>query len=93
MLFIDRINGITVVDAVGKSPLKLAIIGAGPSGLVSARYAISYGHDVTVFEQGDELGGNWGYTDRIGKDKYGVNIHTATYKGLRFILIFDFFGF
>lgn len=54
-----------------------------PAGLVSAKHSITQGHEVTVYEQGEELGGVWVYTDQIGRNKYGVNIHTAMYKGLR----------
>lgn len=83
ILFIDQLNGKSIVDAAEKPRLKIAIVGAGPSGLVSARHAASYGHNVTVYEQSDELGGVWVYTDRVGKNEYGVKIHTAMYKGLR----------
>jgi dimethylaniline monooxygenase (N-oxide forming) len=37
----------------------VAIIGAGPSGLVAAKYALQAGFDVTVFEASDDLGGQW----------------------------------
>lgn len=67
--------------------LNVAIIGAGPSGIVSAKYAIEQGFKVTVYEQGEEVGGVWVYTDRIGKDKFGNEIHTALYKGLRQVLL------
>lgn len=70
-----------------KSSLNIAIIGAGPAGLASARRSIGQGHNVTVYEQQNELGGVWVYTDEIGKNKYGLNIHTAMYKELRFAFI------
>src|ERR1700710_1913717 len=38
---------------------RLAIIGAGPGGLVAARYALEAGFDVAVFEASDDLGGQW----------------------------------
>ena len=37
----------------------MAIIGAGPSGLVAAKHALEAGFDVTVFEASDDLGGQW----------------------------------
>ena len=40
----------------------MAIIGAGPSGLVAAKHALEAGFDVTVFEASDELGGQWNTT-------------------------------
>jgi flavin-binding monooxygenase-like protein len=38
---------------------RVAVIGAGPSGLVAAKCALEAGFDVTVFEAGDTLGGQW----------------------------------
>src|SRR3954447_9378400 len=38
---------------------RIAIIGAGPSGLVTAKYALEAGFDVVVFEASDALGGQW----------------------------------
>jgi dimethylaniline monooxygenase (N-oxide forming) len=38
---------------------RVAVIGAGPGGLVAARYAIEAGFDTTVFEASDDLGGQW----------------------------------
>lgn len=65
------------------SGLNVMVIGSGASGLVSAKYAIEQGHKVTVYEQGEELGGQWVYTDKVGKDEYGNDIHSAMYKNLR----------
>ncbi|OQX84545.1 MAG: hypothetical protein B6D63_04275 [Candidatus Latescibacteria bacterium 4484_7] len=36
---------------------KVAIVGGGPSGLTAAYYLKSYGHNATIFEMHDELGG------------------------------------
>lgn len=83
LLNIYQIYGATAVNDEKKSILNIAVIGAGPSGLVSARHSIADGHEVTVYEQQEELGGVWVYTDQIGKNKYGVDTHTAMYKGLR----------
>lgn len=63
--------------------LKVAIIGAGASGLCSAKRSVEEGFKVTVYEQSEHLGGQWHYTDKRGKDEYGVNIHSAMYQGLR----------
>lgn len=65
-------------------PIKnIAIIGAGTTGLISAKLAVDRGFNVTVFEQNEELGGTWWYTDEIGKNKYGIDVHTSAYEGLR----------
>ena len=37
----------------------VAVIGAGPAGLVAAKHALEAGFDVTVFEAQDDLGGQW----------------------------------
>jgi hypothetical protein len=38
---------------------RIAVIGAGPSGLAAAKHALDAGFDVTVFEASDALGGQW----------------------------------
>ena len=38
---------------------RIAVIGAGPSGLVAAKHALDAGFDVSVFEASDALGGQW----------------------------------
>jgi hypothetical protein len=38
---------------------RVAVIGAGPGGLVSAKHAIEAGFQVSVFEASDDLGGQW----------------------------------
>ena len=43
---------------MGKVP-KVAIIGAGPAGLVAARYLLQHGFDPVLFEQSSRLGGQW----------------------------------
>ena len=56
-----------LVSRRGESPLcvhlradaHVAVIGAGPSGLVAAKHALEAGFEVTVFEASDDLGGQW----------------------------------
>ncbi|UGS34912.1 flavin-containing monooxygenase [Capillimicrobium parvum] len=38
---------------------RIAVIGAGPAGLVAAKHALQAGFDVTVFEASDTVGGQW----------------------------------
>ena len=38
---------------------KVAIVGAGPSGLVVARYLLLHGFTPVIFEQGSRVGGQW----------------------------------
>lgn len=65
--------------------LNVAVIGSGTSGLASAKYALAQGYNVTIYEQAEEFGGIWWYTNKTGKDQYGVNVHTAMYQGLRYL--------
>jgi cation diffusion facilitator CzcD-associated flavoprotein CzcO len=59
---------------------RVAIIGAGPSGLAAAKHALEAGFDVTVFEASDALGGQW-YTTA---DHSGVwpGMHTNTSRAM-----------
>ena len=41
---------------------RVAVIGAGPGGLVAAKHAIEAGFEVSVFEASDDLGGQWNTT-------------------------------
>lgn len=82
-LVVDQIHG-AAVKSEKKSVLNVAVIGAGTSGLCSAKNSIAQGHKVTVYEQSEQIGGIWHYTDKTGKDKYGIKIHTAMYQGLRY---------
>lgn len=81
LLSISELNA-AAIDAVPSSPLNAAVIGAGTSGLVSAKYALAQGYNVTVYEQTEQFGGIWWYTDKTGKTNYG-HVHSAMYQGLR----------
>lgn len=61
----------------------IAVIGGGLAGLCAAKYAINSGHQVTIFEQTANIGGTWIYTDDIGPDEYGFDVHTSMYHNLR----------
>ena len=58
------------------TPREIAVIGAGPGGLVSARWLLSQGFEPTIFEQSQTLGGQWTGLDGIS----GVwpSMHTNT---------------
>src|SRR4051795_7041760 len=56
-----------------KPGARLAIVGAGPGGLVTAKYAIEAGFAVTVFEASDDLGGQW----------YATAPHSGIWPGMR----------
>lgn len=61
-----------VVDAK-----KIAVVGAGPAGLAFSTYAAERGHDVHLFDQANEIGGQFNYAKQIpGKEEF--------YETLRF---------
>lgn len=62
--------------------LKVAVVGAGAAGLCAIRHALSFGCDVTAFEQSDKVGGTWVYSEETGRDKHGNELHSSMYRGL-----------
>ncbi|CAI9103633.1 OLC1v1002153C2 [Oldenlandia corymbosa var. corymbosa] len=68
--------------------LKVAVIGAGPAGLISARELQREGHQVVVFEKSDRIGGTWVYTPEVETDPLGLDpdreiVHSSIYYSLR----------
>ena len=66
-----------------QSTKSVCVIGAGPSGLCALRHLKDKFSKVVAFEQGDQLGGLWVYTDKTGEDDDGVLVHSSMYKNLR----------
>jgi dimethylaniline monooxygenase (N-oxide forming) len=56
---------------------RIAIIGAGPSGLTAAKHALEAGFDVTVLEASDALGGQWHTTAAHSGVWPGMQINTS----------------
>jgi dimethylaniline monooxygenase (N-oxide forming) len=59
---------------------RVAIVGAGPSGLVAAKHALEAGFETTVFEAGDDLGGQWHTT--AGHSGVWPGMHTNTSRAM-----------
>ncbi|XP_061391053.1 senecionine N-oxygenase-like [Musca vetustissima] len=62
---------------------RIAVVGAGTAGLCAARRALENGYSVTIYEQNNEIGGTWVYTDQVGTNEYGIEVHSSMYQGLR----------
>jgi trimethylamine monooxygenase len=68
--------------------LRIAIIGAGPSGLAqlrafeSARRKGQEIPEIVCFEKQEDWGGIWNYTWRTGLDEYGEPVHGSMYRYL-----------
>ncbi|KAF3961679.1 hypothetical protein CMV_013724 [Castanea mollissima] len=78
--------------------LKVAVIGAGVSGLHTARELKTQGHDVTIFEKTNRLGGTWAYDPRVEPDPLGLDpgreiVHSSLYQSLRVNLPKRLMGF
>lgn len=53
------------------TPKKLAVVGAGPAGLAFATTAASRGHQVTLFDAAEEIGGQFNIAKQIpGKEEF-----------------------
>ncbi|AWV07976.1 NADPH-dependent 2,4-dienoyl-CoA reductase [Marilutibacter maris] len=54
-----------------RAPRRIAVVGAGPAGLACATVAAERGHAVTLFDGGDEIGGQFNLAKRIpGKEEF-----------------------
>ncbi|KAM4081618.1 hypothetical protein ACJW30_11G105800 [Castanea mollissima] len=78
--------------------LKVAVIGAGVSGLHTARELKTQGHAVTIFEKTKKLGGTWAYDPRVEPDPLGLDpgreiVHSSLYQSLRVNLPRRLMGF
>ncbi len=67
---------------------RVAVLGAGPSGLAQLRAFQSAAQkgaeipEIVCFEKQDDWGGLWNYTWRTGLDQYGEPVHGSMYRYL-----------
>ena len=59
---------------------KIAIIGAGPSGITALKNLETNGFDVTCFEMSNQIGGNWVYKDQTGHSSVFKTTHIISSK-------------
>ncbi len=73
--------------AVAKTGKKVAIVGAGPAGLAAAQQLARVGHDVTVFEKNDRVGGllRYGIPDfKMEKSHIDRRVEQMQAEGVKF---------
>jgi 2,4-dienoyl-CoA reductase (NADPH2) len=64
-----------LVVAKAPAPKRVAVVGAGPAGLACATTLAERGHDVTLFEAAEEVGGQFRMAMRIpGKEEFAETI-------------------
>ncbi|MGH8145513.1 MAG: FAD-dependent oxidoreductase, partial [Rhodanobacteraceae bacterium] len=65
-----------LVDAALLQKKRFAVVGAGPAGLACATTLAQRGHNVTLFEQSNEIGGQFNLAKRIpGKEEFAEPMH------------------
>jgi cation diffusion facilitator CzcD-associated flavoprotein CzcO len=64
----------------GRNHKTVAVVGAGPAGLVAAKYMLAAGCDVTLYEAGSSVGGLWVYDSDSGLSSAYKTLHINTDK-------------
>ncbi|XP_055596845.1 uncharacterized protein LOC129746927 [Uranotaenia lowii] len=78
---------------MNESRPRYCIVGGGVGGVVCARHVAATGGQVVVYEQMARTGGTWVYSDEVGLDRDGIEVHTSLYEGLRANFPKDVMGF
>lgn len=77
--------------------MRIAVIGAGAAGLAALKNCTNRDNneniEVICYEQTGEIGGTWVYVPEVGKDPYGLPIHSSMYESLRTNLPKEVMGF
>jgi thioredoxin reductase len=61
---------------------KVCVIGAGPSGITAAKNLLDEGLDVTVFDYGKDVGGNWVFNEEESHSSVFETTHIISSKKL-----------
>lgn len=61
---------------------RVGVIGAGPSGIAAAKNLKDAGLDVTVYDYGNEVGGNWVFNDQLSHSSVFETTHIISSKAL-----------
>jgi hypothetical protein len=62
---------------------RVAVIGAGPSGITAAKNLLQVGiHNLVVFEKGDQVGGNWVFSPKLSHSSVFETTHIISSKSL-----------
>jgi glutamate synthase (NADPH/NADH) small chain len=81
-------RGFTPVMAPWRTGKKVAVVGSGPAGLACAQELARAGHDVTVFERADRIGGllRYGIPDfKLEKEPIDLRMEQMRQEGVRFV--------
>ncbi|MDB4995545.1 MAG: Glutamate synthase small chain [Myxococcaceae bacterium] len=88
-------HGLTPVVAESRTGRRVAVIGSGPAGLAVAQELARRGHDVTVYEKDDRIGGllRYGIPDfKLDRGILDVRLAQMEAEGVRFVTGADFGG-
>ncbi len=61
---------------------KICVIGAGPSGITAAKNLLDQSLDVTVYDYGKEVGGNWVFSEESSHSSVFETTHIISSKSL-----------
>lgn len=83
---VDNAKDIRIPEKMDNTGKKVAVIGGGPSGLTAAYFLSIMGHDVTVFDKRDQLGGMLRYgipNYRLPRERLQADIDAVLKTGVK----------